>query len=278
MNKSVEAECLISIQPYFVLDSKDFKQRIIVKNGISHFFAFENHTGEDFNIKLLVDGCSNLIFEYKDGTVRTHLIGSTVETRTFSIKKDADYFGVRLMPTGVSFIKELPVKNTIGEVIILEELESTKDLCLKMKDASTFESRIDIFTEEYLKLRNEVKSQDKQAELFDQITELIIQRKGKVRVSELETLSGYSSRYINKIFEKELGLSAKQLCNSVKFQFILSEINKGGKRNLTSISSDYNFYDQAHFIHEFKEFTGVTPSEYANLIEFNHYKDCVTAI
>ncbi|MEE1181566.1 MAG: hypothetical protein UHY90_04865 [Treponema sp.] len=84
---SLNKDSLISIQPYFVMASTDFCQRIFVENGISHFFSFSNNSGKDLTVPLLVDGCSNLIFEYRNNSVRTHLIGSTVERRTFSVKK-----------------------------------------------------------------------------------------------------------------------------------------------------------------------------------------------
>lgn len=277
MNKS-KVEKLISIQPYFVMKSDDFCQNILVKNGISHFFSFSNKTEDDITIPLFVDGCSNLIFEYKDNSVRTHFIGSTVETRTFSIKKHAEYFSVRLLPTGTAFIKEIPVKDTIGKVVIIDDLPSMKSFCKKMGEQIDFESRKKLFLEEYPKFREEIISTDKHAELFNQITDIIIQKKGKIKISELEELVGYSSRYINKIFDKELGMSTKQFCNSVKFQFLLSDLNNGKEKTFTNLSSEYNFYDQAHFIHEFKEFSGRTPSEYSSEFENNQYKESVTTL
>lgn len=277
MSKS-KTENLISIQPYFVMESDDFCQTILVKNGISHFFSFSNKSGEDITVPLLVDGCSNLIFEYKDNSVRTHFVGSTIETRTFSVKKNAEYFGIRLLPTGSAFIKEIPIKETIGKIIILDEIPSMKTFCEKMGQQKDFDSRMKVFLEEYPKFREDILNNDKQAELFKQISDLIIQRKGKVRVSELEGLSGYSSRYINKIFDKELGMSTKQFCNSVKFQFLLNDLNEDTEKTFTSISSEYNFYDQAHFIHEFKEFSGKTPSEYSNEVENKQYKNSVTTL
>lgn len=270
MKKALEKE-LISIQPYFVLAASDFCQRIFVENGISHFFSFSNKSGHDLTVPLLVDGCSNLIFEYKNGTVRTHLIGCTVETRTFSVKKDAEYFGVRLQPSFTKFVKEYTPKEIVGNIIILDELNSTKEFCKKMSKQNEFDSRIKTFLEEYSKFQEEGTSA--KAELFKQISDIIIQRKGIVKVSELEQLSGYSSRYLNKIFEEELGMSTKQLCNSVKFQFLLDDLNKKNMENLTSIASEYNFYDQSHFIHEFKEFTGKTPKEYANEVEQKKYTE-----
>ena len=61
-----KAEKIISIQPYFVMDSNDLCQHILVKNGISHFFNFSNKSGQDITVPLIVDGCSNLIFEYNN--------------------------------------------------------------------------------------------------------------------------------------------------------------------------------------------------------------------
>lgn len=267
-------EKLISIQPYFVMESDDFCQHILIENGISHFFSFSNKSGQDITVPLLVDGCSNLIFEYKGGSVRTHLIGSTVESRTFSIKKDAEYFGVRLQPGATKFVKEYSPKEIIGKVIILDELPSVKEFCSVMGRQKDFDGRMKTFLDEYSKFQ-ELSGQDNKTNLFKQISDLIIQRKGKIKVRELEKLSGYSSRYINKIFDGELGMSAKQLCNSVRFQFLLDDLNKENMENFTRIASEYNFYDQAHFIHEFKEYTGRTPKEYTAEVEDNGYADSI---
>ena len=139
-----------------------------------------------------------------------------------------------------------------------------------MSEQKNFNSRMRTFLQEYSKFQA-YENRDTKNTLFKQISDLIIQSKGIVKVRELEELSGYSSRYINKIFDKELGLSTKQLCNSIKFQFLLDDMNKGIGDSFTSIASEYNFYDQAHFIHEFKEFSGKTPGEYAEEVKNKKY-------
>ena len=253
--------------------STDFCQRIFVENGISHFFSFSNNSGKDLTVPLLVDGCSNLIFEYRNNSVRTHLIGSTVERRTFSVKKDAEYFGVRLQPSATKFVKEYSAKELIGNIVILYELESTKDLCSKMKGQHDFDSRIKTFLDEYSVLLKNEKSC--KAKLFSQISDIIVKRRGLLKIKELEKLSGYTGRYLNKIFEEQLGMSTKQLCDSVKFQFLLSDLNRKNMENLTAIASEYNFYDQAHFIHEFKEYAGKTPGEYSSEVEESNYLESI---
>lgn len=271
----MEKSPLVSIQPYFVMDSDDFCQRLLFENGISHFYSFSNRTQEDITLPLLTDGCSNLLFEYKDESVRTHFVGSTMETRTFSVKKGAEYFGVRLSPGCAFSIPGVPAKETVGKVFILDELDFSRDFCSVMGRQRDFDSRIKTFLQEFPSLcGTESKSGEKQ-KLFNQISGIIIRNRGKVRVKDLEKLSGYTSRYINKIFEQEVGYSVKQMCASVKFQFLLGDIHRGKADTLTEIASEYDFYDQSHFTREFKECAGSTPFQYAKTIERKKYAENV---
>ena len=145
-----------------------------------------------------------------------------------------------------------------------------------MRGQHDFDSRIQTFLKEYPSLcRKDLKEKD---ELFKQITALIVDKKGIVKISELEKLSGYTSRYINKLFEDELGLSAKQLCKTVRFQFMLGEINSHKIESLTALATEYAFYDQAHFIHEFKENAGLTPGQYAKEIESKKYGESIRTL
>lgn len=266
---------LMSIQPYFVLEADDFCQKVLLQNGISHFYSFSNYSDSDIPIKLFVDGCSNIIFEYSKASddcwsVRSHFIGSTIEPRTFRVRKDCEYFCVRLQPSAASFIKEIGVKDSIGKIIILDELSSMKDFCSIMGKQKNFDSRMQTFLDYYKNILQTKEDKSKNC-LFRQIADIIVQRRGMIKVSELEKLTGYSSRYINIIFERELGFSIKQLCTSVKFQFLLNDLNRGSSDSLTTLSSQYKFYDQAHFIHEFKNCTGKTPSEYASEVFKGNY-------
>ena len=260
---------LMSIQPYFVLDFGGFSQRVLKEKGISHFFSFANSGKSDVAVPLLVDGCSNVIFEYRVGGCRTHFVGSTVRRRTFSAKTGAEYFGVRLQPGFMPAIPGLSRKESVGKVIIMDSLPFARDFCAEMGAKADFDSRIQTFMAGYNEAWRKAKERSGRELLFLQISNLIIQRRGIVKVGELEKLSGYSSRYINLIFESELGLSAKQLCSSVKFQFLLRDMNRGlagtrggGTHSLTDLAEEYSFYDQSHFIREFKLFSGSTPSDY----------------
>jgi len=80
---------------------------------------------------------------------------------------------------------------------------------------------------------------------------------------------GYSERWIQKRYLEIFGESFKQIQNNLRFVKALKLINQAafqGERhlNFTSIAYQCNYFDQTHFIKEFKKFTGLTPSSYFN--------------
>ncbi len=70
----------------------------------------------------------------------------------------------------------------------------------------------------------------------------------------------YSERYIQKLFLDNVGITPKSFSNIHRFNKSLQLIQTADLP-LTSIAYDCGYYDQAHFIKEFKKFTGLTPSE-----------------
>ena len=70
---------------------------------------------------------------------------------------------------------------------------------------------------------------------------------------------GISSRYLQKLFVQYTGLSPKLYQKINRFQKGLVLVGKG-EDSLTSIAYECGYYDQSHFIRDFKSFTGFTPS------------------
>lgn len=81
-------------------------------------------------------------------------------------------------------------------------------------------------------------------------------------IEEVVTASGYSKKQFIHLFKKEIGLTPKLFQRIMKFQQILPHIQNKEKVNWTQISHDCGYYDQAHFIRDFKRFSGYNPSEF----------------
>ena len=60
----------------------------------------------------------------------------------------------------------------------------------------------------------------------------------------------------------KLGLTPKLFCRVSRFQKVIRTAHAHGDINWTQLALDCGYYDQAHFIHDFQSFAGITPSEY----------------
>jgi AraC-like DNA-binding protein len=80
-------------------------------------------------------------------------------------------------------------------------------------------------------------------------------------IRSLATKYRVTPRYLQKLFLQYTGFTPKFYHKINRFQSSLKLINKK-ESSLTSIAYDCGYFDQSHFIREFKSFTGVTPSDY----------------
>lgn len=78
-------------------------------------------------------------------------------------------------------------------------------------------------------------------------------------MERLAAETGFSHRYIQKLFLNYVGISPKSFFSVQRFNKSL-ELVRSSNLSLTSIAYECGYYDQAHFIREFKSFTGITPS------------------
>jgi AraC-like DNA-binding protein len=74
---------------------------------------------------------------------------------------------------------------------------------------------------------------------------------------------GISSRRLIQLFSNEVGLTPKLFCRVRRFQQVLQTIRTGTEFDWAEIAADCGYYDQAHFIHDFKAFSGINPTTYS---------------
>jgi AraC-like DNA-binding protein len=97
--------------------------------------------------------------------------------------------------------------------------------------------------------------------LFDYCIRQIEGTKGGISIARLEKITGYSSRWLNLKFKENLGISPKNFSSIIRFQHYYKTLILEG-HELKRKRPYYNqYYDQSHFIEDFKRFTGMTPSK-----------------
>jgi AraC-like DNA-binding protein len=81
-------------------------------------------------------------------------------------------------------------------------------------------------------------------------------------IADLADHIGISSRRFIQLFSNEVGLTPKLFARVRRFQQILQQIRSGTGFSWVEMAASCGYFDQAHFIHDFKEFSGINPTAY----------------
>jgi transcriptional regulator GlxA family with amidase domain len=73
---------------------------------------------------------------------------------------------------------------------------------------------------------------------------------------------GYSPRWFGQLFRTEVGLSPKLYHRIARFQNVLRQVQQGYPGEWADVAQTCGYFDQAHLIHDFQAFSGLTPSLY----------------
>lgn len=88
---------------------------------------------------------------------------------------------------------------------------------------------------------------------------VILQRKGQLVIADLEREVFLSQRRLEQLFRDQLGLSPKTYADIARFQSVLAA--DGQYATLGQLAQEAGYYDQSHFIRQFKKLSGRRPSD-----------------
>ncbi|WP_437523080.1 AraC family transcriptional regulator [Sorangium sp. So ce726] len=81
-------------------------------------------------------------------------------------------------------------------------------------------------------------------------------------VADVTGQLGMTSKRFIRSFTERVGLTPKRYCRVQRFQQAVSAIERGERVSWAGVAAACGYYDQAHFIHDFRAFAGLTPTEY----------------
>jgi AraC-like DNA-binding protein len=81
-------------------------------------------------------------------------------------------------------------------------------------------------------------------------------------VGQVSDQIGLSQRRFIQVFREEVGLTPKLYHRVRRFQQVLQRIHKGQRVTWTDVALDCGYFDQAHFVHDFRAFSGLNPTAY----------------
>jgi AraC-like DNA-binding protein len=81
-------------------------------------------------------------------------------------------------------------------------------------------------------------------------------------IADVESETGFSHTRFIQIFREQVGLTPKLFCRIQRFQTVLRQVERGLPVNWASVAVGCGYFDQAHLIHDFRTFSGITPGAY----------------
>ncbi|MBK7232058.1 MAG: helix-turn-helix transcriptional regulator [Saprospiraceae bacterium] len=239
-----------------------------LKDYVKYFVVSENEHETEY--KVLPSSGLVIGFQYKgqlssikdNNTNPLAAAGITGMTDRYKIFKNSGNIGsilVYFTETGFSHFATNPSYELFNVSLSLDsifEKYKVEEVEEKLAQASTDKQRINSVEKFLLTQLKDIQT-DK---LIVEAVKLIYHSNGTIRVKELNEKLLISQSPFEKRFRKVVGTTAKKFASIVRFNKVLDDLSK--HKTLTEICYENNFFDQAHFIKDFKQYTGTAPENF----------------
>ena len=169
--------------------------------------------------------------------------------------------GVHFRPGGAFPFLRMPAGELRDATVSLDTLwgSSAVDLRDRLLEAPTHQARFEIL--ERVLLIELMRSCDgQQAVMF--ALRRIMAAPHVTTISSVSEQIGLTPKRFIQVFRDETGFTPKVFCRIRRFQQALDRMEGRRRVDWTSVALDSGYFDQAHFIHDFRAFSGINPSSY----------------
>ncbi|WP_068983656.1 MULTISPECIES: helix-turn-helix transcriptional regulator [Lysinibacillus] len=242
-------------QPDFEFQTDYYtEQKVRIKPKQPSILFYQFKMGEESSqISVIPDGCIDILINCDQHY--GNICGSVTKSRVINLLPNSTYFGIRFLPC--LDIKKFGIKDlTDKEVSLNEMFPVNTNIIEKVVTDESFTERVNIFNEI---LRSQIFEIDKSSKLIKQALYNIYEKRGNITIAQLAEEVGYSTRYLRKLFEDHIGISPKLFSQIVRFQSSLNMLLRTTHYTLNDVIYENGYYDQAHLIHEFRNFGNMTP-------------------
>lgn len=222
--------------------------------------------------RILPDGQMEMIFHLgecfyqlsdgkKNRQVRSFIYGQLSQFLDLLPSSDTHLIAFRFFPFGLAPFVPISPKEFQQEYIPLDILygQAGKDLEEQVNCATSIESAIHTIEQFLLKSMLRFHQPDP---FIEHISKLIINSKGCGDIQDIIRSYNISPRHFQRKFLEITGTKSKTLARITRLQNALQLSQSKPEWSLTEISLATGYFDQAHFIRDFKRFAGMSPGQY----------------
>jgi AraC-like DNA-binding protein len=245
-----------------------------LRNHIENYWFVEPEAdgAVDLRVEVFVDARADLIFNF-GAPYRREVIGggaSQLEHANFDAQRlvpirihqhgAVRIVGVRFRLGGVSPFTRARLAEWSGQTPPPAALfgESALLLDRALRQADDIEECAALLDAFFLQHQR----RDERQDAFERALAELVASEGTTTVGRLAESAACSPRQIERLFAQSLGLPPKVVGRVLRFQHALRRLMHDPQVALADVAADARYYDQAHFIREFRLFTGGVPRGY----------------
>ncbi len=223
--------------------------------------------------KIIPDGCIEMTFNLEDKikryvsesefVVHPNAMVMGQRTKSYYIEPlgNVNSFAICFYPHGFANFVCTPLENLVDVETPIESLFGeipSKELKQKISQAASTQERIEIIE---IFLLNKLNQNTTIESLVKTTVDTLISTNGSTPINQILKNDLSKRRQLERKFRKQIGISPKQLSRVLRLQTALKMLLNDNE-SLTNIAYESEYFDQAHFIKDFKEFIGNTPKEF----------------
>ncbi len=220
--------------------------------------------------RILPDGCIELVLHFADPFKRLRREGGwKVQPRQFLVGQmerhtlleptgRTEVLGIRFRPSGAYPFFNIPVREFTGRFLRLDEFAKpfAAEVEERLYEARTTARKIRRLEDILLRRLGHAPDSDK---MIEAAVNRILRTNGCGSINGLSDHLGVSRRQLERKFALWVGLEPKFLCRILRFQRIFRALEQKDLEGWAAIAHACGYSDQAHFIKEFKAFSGQSP-------------------
>lgn len=259
------------------MDYQTYEPHIDLKPLVSCYWTLEvPRQTEPQKQRIVPDGCLEMAFILGDDIKRytseneyilqprAMVLGQTMEPFYIEPTGFVKTFAIRFYPYGFANFVSEPISNLANKETPIKQLfrrETADELEQKIVKAKNTEQRISIIEKFLLDRLNDEKTINR---IVKNTIDSLMSTNGSASINSILKDDLSKRRQLERNFKKQIGVSPKQLGKVIRLQTALKMLLDQKSENLTDIAYESEYFDQAHFIKDFREFTGINPREFIN--------------
>jgi AraC-like DNA-binding protein len=213
----------------------------------------------------MADGCTEIVFS-TNGAFKEYynysgyLLPQHTNHRTLTMGKCLGLFGIRLYPYALEPLLRVASTELVNNVHSLNPLIH-QDLIDQISEAADTKERVEKASQYLTRKLMMYKTSS-----IENVIHRLIETEGQASITELQNITGLSERQFERKFKSVIGFTPKHYSRIIRFQHTKKKFIARPRTTFADLAYQSNYADQSHFIREFKEFSGMSVTDYFNLV------------